>query len=64
MRVPLAQYLGMNRFVLDWLGGNRRFLPRPPIVRRVKRAVDPQLAEALNASNKHWGIFASDAIRR
>jgi hypothetical protein len=28
MRVPLAQYPGMNPFVLDWLSGDERFLPR------------------------------------
>ena len=28
MRVPLDRYPGMNRFVLDWLGGDERFLPR------------------------------------
>ena len=29
MRVPLARYPGMNKFVLDWLDGDERFLPRP-----------------------------------
>ncbi|HVG23750.1 MAG TPA: bacillithiol biosynthesis BshC [Thermoanaerobaculia bacterium] len=28
MRIPLAQYPGMNRFVLDWMNGDERFLKR------------------------------------
>ncbi|HYH06230.1 MAG TPA: bacillithiol biosynthesis BshC [Thermoanaerobaculia bacterium] len=64
MRVPLAHYPGMNRFVLDWLGGDERFLrratPNPP--RRV--SLSPELATAIDQSNRHWGIFASDALRR
>ena len=28
MKAPLSQYPGMNPFVLDWLAGDERFLPR------------------------------------
>ena len=28
MRLPLDRYPGMNRFVLDWMNGDQRFLPR------------------------------------
>lgn len=69
MKAPLAQYPGMNRFVLDWLTGDERFLPRAqhwsdglsgrPGVKR-----PAELAAALDASNQQWGIFAGDAIAR
>jgi len=62
MRVPLAQYPGMNPFVLDWLGGDERFLSRTQSQRTARRAIDPQLVDALIASNKRWGIFAKDAL--
>jgi len=83
MRVPLGRYPGMNRFVLDWLGGEERatrFLPRdgvvipsgsegpgraggatsvPPSaqVPRCARDDNRALADALLASNRHWGVF-------
>lgn len=64
MKVPLQHYPGMNRFVLDWLHGDERFLrratPNPP--RRV--SISPELATAIDQSNRHWGIFASDALRK
>jgi len=68
MRVPLAQYPGMNRFVLDWMGGDERFLSRSNVVSRA--VPNPRLkpganfADALKESNKRWGIFASDALKR
>lgn len=64
MRIPLAQYPGMNRLVLDWLGGDERFLartPQPP--RAAKSPKSDALVNALDASNRHFGIFASDALR-
>ena len=63
MRVPLSQYPGMNRFVLDWLEGDERFLTRnaPP---RSRRNVPAALAGALDASNRHWGIFAEEQLNR
>ena len=88
MRVPLAQYPGMNRFVLDWMNGDERFLSRggpalssraesrdpggwgardvpfaPPaqVPRLTLGMTQPTLHDALKESNKHWGIFASDA---
>ncbi|HYK03726.1 MAG TPA: bacillithiol biosynthesis BshC [Thermoanaerobaculia bacterium] len=63
MRVPLAHYPGMNRFVLDWLDGDERFLPRrtpPPRTRNIA----PELVAALDRSNRHWGIFAKDQLQR
>lgn len=64
MKAPLSQYPGMNRFVLDWMRGDTRFLPREA------RAVPSEardlsaLANALDQSNRHWGIFAKDALQR
>lgn len=65
MKAPLTQYPGMNPFVLDWLAGDERFLPRAS-ARSSQRAAhrEPELAQALDASNRHWGIFAKDAIQR
>jgi uncharacterized protein YllA (UPF0747 family) len=65
LRIPLKHYPGMNQFVLDWLGGDERFLPRSGSAgsqaagmdRSPGRAESPPLHEALLASNKHWGIF-------
>ncbi|HEX6097557.1 MAG TPA: bacillithiol biosynthesis BshC [Thermoanaerobaculia bacterium] len=67
MRVPLAQYPGMTRFVLDWLGGDERFLRRgagePPAVRPAggRRAM---VADALKESNKQWGLFVGDQLKQ
>jgi bacillithiol synthase len=64
IRVPLARYPGMNRFVLDWLGGDARFLPRrTPIVPRT-RSVSRELVEALRTSNRHWGLFVDEPLER
>jgi bacillithiol biosynthesis cysteine-adding enzyme BshC len=70
MKAPLSQYPGMNPFVLDWLGGDERFLPRAKhwaegLARGPQPAARSEaLASALDASNRHWGIFAKDAIAR
>src|SRR6188768_502849 len=70
MKAPLSQYPGMNPFVLDWLAGDERFLPRAShwavgLARSSQLAAGREdLAAALDASNRHWGIFAEDAITR
>jgi hypothetical protein len=69
MKAPLEHYPGMNRFVLDWMGGDTRFLPRGggqaiPPVRTGRIACPPQLIAALDASTRHWGIFAKDQLQR
>ena len=70
MKAPLSQYPGMNPFVLDWLAGDERFLPRAVhwadgLARSSQVAARREnLAVALDASNRHWGIFAKDAITR
>jgi bacillithiol synthase len=66
-RVPLARYPGMNRFVLDWLGGDERFLRRgthretAPDIRRQSRNPE-SLATALEESNRRWGISAGASL--
>ncbi|HVE70229.1 MAG TPA: bacillithiol biosynthesis BshC [Thermoanaerobaculia bacterium] len=64
MRIPLAHYPGMNRFVLDWLGGDERFLKRENVGRASARPVGlkPDLRQALKDSNKHWGVFVGDQL--
>ncbi len=67
MRVPLGHYPGMNRFVLDWMGGEERatrFLPRGSWSGGLQPADDSgapkpaaALVDAIRESNRHWGIF-------
>ncbi|HEV7768953.1 MAG TPA: bacillithiol biosynthesis BshC [Thermoanaerobaculia bacterium] len=64
MKAPLSQYPGMNPFVLDWLGGDERFLPRAVEKRQLQLPHSKELADALDASNQRWGINATDAINR
>jgi bacillithiol synthase len=75
MKVPLEHYPGMNRFVLEWMGGDERFLPRsreelasgfrlPGSTAARTPDARSQLAAALDASNRHWGIFAKDQLQR
>ncbi|HET7433568.1 MAG TPA: bacillithiol biosynthesis BshC [Thermoanaerobaculia bacterium] len=64
MKVPLAHYPGMNRFVLDWLGGDTRFLPRGTAPRRDKSPRSAALANALIESNQKWGLFVREDVER
>jgi hypothetical protein len=64
IRVPLARYPGMNRFVLDWLGGDARFLPRRTPVTPRARNVPRALVDALRTSNRHWGLFIDEPLER
>ncbi len=72
-RLPLERYPGMNRFVLDWLAGDERFLPRHdglvgtaalghPAAGASPAA--PPLVDALIASNRRWGLDVEPQIRR
>ncbi|MBV8517537.1 MAG: bacillithiol biosynthesis BshC [Acidobacteria bacterium] len=63
-RVPLARYPGMNRFVLDWLGGDARFLPRRTPIAARRRDVAPALVDALRTSNAHWGLSVAEPLAR
>ena len=63
-RVPLDRYPGMNRFVLDWLAGDERFLPRGGQPPSAVRSVDSDLLDALITSNRRWGIDVADDLRR
>lgn len=66
IRVPLSRYPGMNRFVLDWLAGEKnatRFLPRNSATPQPRNNKAP-LHAAITESNKHWGIFAREPIEK
>ena len=67
-RVPLDRYPGMNPFVLDWLRGDQRFLPRLP-ENYAQAAGDggappKALINALIESNRRWGLDVADEVRR
>lgn len=68
LEFPLASYPGMNRFVLDWLGGDARFLARGDRQSLTPKRAQPEgraaLAEALIESNTHWGSFVKDDVQR
>lgn len=64
-RVPLDRYPGMNRFVLDWLAGDERFLPRAPA--KPGGAPPPASAALLGAlieSNRRWGLDITKEVER
>lgn len=64
LQFPLAHYPGFNRFVLDWLGGDTRFLPRGGAPRPPRPRHQDALAQALVDSNRRWGLFVDDDVRR
>jgi uncharacterized protein YllA (UPF0747 family) len=73
LRVPLSRYPGFNKFVLDWLAGEKRatqFLPRMGVgqallpVRTGKSACPTFLVDALAASNQRWGLFVKPQLQR
>lgn len=58
MNFPLDRYPGMNRFVLDWMHGDERFLTRGAASNvPARRLPTAALVDALKSSNRHWGIF-------
>jgi uncharacterized protein YllA (UPF0747 family) len=64
-RVSLAHYPGMSRFVLDWLGGDERFLPRRTSTPSPSSPnASPELVTALIESNKRWGLFVREDVER
>ena len=67
IELSLADYPGMNPFVLDWMAGKTdAFLPRvgqaPSPVRG--QAMAPDLHDALIESNQRWGLFVRDEVER
>jgi len=67
LELALADYPGMNPFVLDWMAGKvNAFLPRnvgQPL-RLPGPAGEPALHEALIESNQRWGLFVRDEVER
>lgn len=63
-RVALAQYPGVNPFVLDWLAGDTRFLPRGKDAPPRRPNPSPELVEALIESNRRWGLFVRDDVEQ
>jgi uncharacterized protein YllA (UPF0747 family) len=63
LRFPLEHYPGFNRFVLDWLHGDDRFLAHGPRELHA-RAHDSSLAGALAESNRQWGNDVDADLRR
>jgi uncharacterized protein YllA (UPF0747 family) len=64
IRFPLSAYPGMNPFVLDWMAGGTKFLPRETVPARLPAPHRSELADALDQSNRHWGNFVADDVRR
>jgi bacillithiol synthase len=70
LKFALEHYPGMNRFVLDWMRGDQRFLPRVvascqlPVASEKRATGNGQLATALADSNRQWGLYVGDEIRR
>src|SRR6266545_1546867 len=63
LRVPLEHYPGFSRFVIDWVHGDSRFLPRAQHTKRA-RSIDAPLVDALVDSNRRWGLFVKDDLQR
>ncbi|MEA2571969.1 MAG: bacillithiol synthase [Acidobacteriota bacterium] len=62
-RVSLAHYPGMSRFVLDWLAGDQRFLPRTKTTPSPSTPnASPELVSALIESNQRWGLFVREEV--
>ena len=65
LELSLADYPGMNPFVLDWMNGDERFLPRVGQPLRLSgQAGELDLHTALIESNKRWGLFVRDEVER
>ena len=68
LRVPLSRYPGFNKFVLDWLGGEKRatqFLARHRASEpRAEAHTEAGLVDALARSNQRWGLFVKPQLER
>jgi len=67
LELALADYPGMNPFVLDWLSGRTpSLLPRRAgeKVPQADEGVPRDLANALIESNQRWGLFVRDEVER
>jgi uncharacterized protein YllA (UPF0747 family) len=63
-RLPIESYPGMNPFVLDWMHGDTRFLPRGPKERITRSPIPADLPNALIESNRQWGLDVADEVHR
>jgi bacillithiol synthase len=56
----------MNQFVLDWMGGDGRFLARSGVATGFSRSgpAEAGLYTALADQNRRWGLAVGDEIRR
>jgi len=65
-RIPLDRYPGMSRFVLDWLSGDERFLPRGGQRPSAVRDNDSRgrLSSTLIETNKRWGLDVRGEVER
>jgi len=67
LELALADYPGMNPFVLDWLSGRTHsLLPRHAgeKVPQADEGARRDLATALIESNQRWGLFVRDEVER
>ena len=66
LELALADYPGMNKFVLDWMNGNAQSLLPRRAGEKVPQADEgvpsPELVDALIESNKRWGMFVRDDV--
>src|SRR4051812_18086327 len=66
LRVPLSRYPGFNKFVLEWVTGEKRatqFLPRSegtPRRAQARRHID--LVEGIAAFNQRFGSFVKPQL--
>jgi len=64
LELSLADYPGMNPFVLDWISGKAEvFLPRG-VGASSRPIADESFVNALVESNKRWGMFVRDEVDR
>jgi len=61
---PLDSYPNLSPFVRDWLHGDTRFLPRGGGEPKPKPHNRDELVDALIESNRRWGLFVDDDLRR
>ena len=64
LELALADYPGMNPFVLDWMSGKADAFLKCGAGSPTRAPVDEALATALIESNQRWGLFVRDEVER